>query len=392
MTEDHRPDFSALATDIKRWAIELGFDRAGIADLDLREDVERLDRWLAAGMHGELAYLESRRDLRAHPEVLQPGAVRAISVRMNYTPEGLGEPWAQLEDGERAYLARFSMGRDYHKVMRKRLQKLADRIGAAIGAFGYRVFCDSAPVMEKPLARKAGLGWVGKHTLVLSRDAGSWFLLGEILTDLPLPVDAPVEDHCGSCRRCIDVCPTQAIVAPYQLDARRCISYLTIEQKGAIPEELRRPMGNRVFGCDDCQLICPWNKYASLGKEPDFAPRHGLDSARLVELFAWSEDEFLRYTEGMAVRRAGYEGWLRNVAVGLGNAPPSAEAREALQARAEHPSALVREHVAWALAEQARKANAIENGAADALTRRHRREAALPKTRRTGGHGGSSTT
>jgi epoxyqueuosine reductase len=381
MTGAHEPDMAALAVDIKRWAVELGFDRAGIADLDLRQDIERLDRWLAAGMHGQLDYLQSRRDLRAHPEALQPGAVRAISVRMNYTSDGLGEPWARLEDGEHAYLARFSMGRDYHKVMRKRLQKLAERITAAIGGFGHRVFCDSAPVLEKPLARKAGLGWVGKHTLILSRDAGSWFLLGEILTDLPLPVDAPVEDHCGTCRRCIDVCPTQAIIAPYVLDARRCIAYLTIEQKGAIPEELRRPMGNRVFGCDDCQLICPWNKYAKLGREPDFAPRHGLDAARLIEIFAWTEAQFLRYTEGMAVRRAGYTGWLRNVAVGLGNAPPSPHVRAALHARAGHPSSLVREHVAWALAEQERKSSAMQREDQCAETPRHWREAALRRTR-----------
>ncbi len=382
MTSRAEPDFAALAADIKRWAVELGFDRAGIADLDLAEDVARLDDWLAAGRHGRLDYMQSRRDLRAHPEVLQPGALRAISVRMNYTPEGIAEPWAKLEDGEKAYLARFSMGRDYHKLMRRRLQKLADRIAQAIGSFGYRVFCDSAPVLEKPLARKAGLGWVGKHTLILSRDAGSWFLLGEILTDLPLPVDAPVPDYCGSCRRCIDVCPTQAIIGPYQLDARRCISYLTIEQKGSIPEALRRPMGNRVFGCDDCQLVCPWNKFAKLGKEPDFLPRHGLDGARLVEIFAWSEEEFLRYTEGMAVRRAGYEGWLRNVAVGLGNAPPSPAVREALRARADHPSALVREHVAWALAEQERKACALARHEEGARTKRHWRDEALRKTHR----------
>jgi epoxyqueuosine reductase len=260
--------------------------------------------------------------------------------------------WRVLESPDRGYVARYALGRDYHKLMRRRLQQLADRIAATVGPFGYRAFVDSAPVLEKALARDAGLGWIGKHTLLLSRRASSWFLLGELFTDLPLPLDAPASAHCGTCRRCIDVCPTQAITAPYRLDARRCISYLTIELKGPIPEPLRAPMGNRIFGCDDCQLVCPWNKFAQLAEEPDFAPRHGLDGTRLVELFAWSEEQFLKRTEGMAIRRTGYEGWLRNIAVALGNAPHAAEVVAALNARADHPSALVREHVAWALRRQ----------------------------------------
>jgi epoxyqueuosine reductase len=255
-----------------------------------------------------------------------------------------------LNDGEAAYVARYALGRDYHKLMRHRLQKLAERIHGAIGDFGYRAYVDSAPVLEKALARNAGLGWIGKHTVLINRNAGSYFFLGELYTDLPLPVDAPASAHCGSCRRCIDICPTQAIVGPYRLDARRCISYLTIELKGSIPEELRAPIGNRIFGCDDCQLICPWNKFAQATDEPDFAPRHRLDGVKLVELFGWSEPEFLKRTEGMAIRRTGYEGWLRNIAVALGNAPTSAAVIAALQERTGHPSELVREHVGWALA------------------------------------------
>jgi epoxyqueuosine reductase len=259
-----------------------------------------------------------------------------------------------LEDAEAGYVSRYALGRDYHKLMRNRLQKLAERIHAVIGDFGYRAYVDSAPVLEKALARNAGLGWIGKHTVLINRHAGSYFFLGELYTDLPLPIDAPASAHCGSCSRCIEICPTQAILGPYRLDAKRCISYLTIELKGSIPEDLRAPMGNRIFGCDDCQLVCPWNKFAQETAEPDFAPRHSLDGAKLVELFAWSEDEFLKRTEGMAIRRTGYEGWLRNIAVALGNAPPSTGVREALDARVDHPSAIVREHVTWALAKQSR--------------------------------------
>jgi epoxyqueuosine reductase len=273
---------------------------------------------------------------------------------MGYWPDA-ADAEAALASPDRAYVSRYALGRDYHKVLRHRLQKLAERIGEITGPFGHRVFTDSAPVLEKALARDAGLGWIGKHTLLLSRDAGSWFFLGEIYTDLPLPLDTQATEHCGTCTRCIDICPTQAIVAPYRLDARRCISYLTIELRGSIPEDLRPLIGNRIFGCDDCQLVCPWNKFARIATEPDFAPRHGLDSARLIDLFAWSEAEFLERTAGMAIRRTGYEGWLRNIAVALGNARYSAAIEAALRARADDPSPLVREHVAWALSQQGRK-------------------------------------
>jgi epoxyqueuosine reductase len=342
-------DYAALAVDIKRWARELGFADTGIAGTDLGDDEAHLESWLAEGHHGEMDYMARHGTRRSRPAELEPGTLRVISVRMDYVPPGMPNAWDVIGDGERAYVARYALGRDYHKVMRNRLQKLAARIQQRIGDFSYRAYVDSAPVLEKAIARNAGLGWIGKHTVLINKRAGSYFFLGELYTDLPLPVDAPASAHCGSCRRCIDICPTQAIVAPYRLDARRCISYLTIELKGSIPVELREPMGNRVFGCDDCQLICPWNKFAQEATEPDFAPRHSLDGPKLVELFAWSEEEFLSRTEGMAIRRTGYEGWLRNLAVGLGNAPASEEVVTALRARADHPSEMVREHVAWAL-------------------------------------------
>jgi len=348
------PDYAALARDIKRWAIELGFAEAGISGTDLGEDERHLERWLEDGHHGEMEYMARHGSRRARPAELEPGTQRVISVRMDYIPPGTANAWGVLEDAEAGYVSRYALGRDYHKLMRNRLQKLAERIHAVIGDFGYRAYVDSAPVLEKALARNAGLGWIGKHTVLINRRAGSYFFLGELYTDLPLPIDPPASAHCGSCSRCIEICPTQAILGPYRLDAKRCISYLTIELKGSIPEELRTPMGNRIFGCDDCQLVCPWNKFAQETAEPDFAPRHSLDGAKLVELFAWSEAEFLKRTEGMAIRRTGYEGWLRNIAVALGNAPPSAGVREALNARADHPSAIVREHVAWALAKQQR--------------------------------------
>jgi len=288
---------------------------------------------------------------RSRPAELRPGTLRVISARMNYLPPAApGE--SVLADGNRAFVSRYALGRDYHKVMRSRLQRLAERIEGAAGAAAVRAFTDSAPVMEVELARKAGLGWRGKHTLLLAREAGSYFFLGEIYTDLELPVDEPVGEHCGTCRRCIDACPTGAIVAPYQLDARRCISYLTIELKGSIPEELRPLVGNRVYGCDDCQLACPWNKYARPAAEPDFRVRNGLDAAALIELFSWSEEQFRARLAGSAILRTGYERWLRNLAVALGNAPPSERVIEALQGRSGHPSALVREHVGWALARQ----------------------------------------
>jgi epoxyqueuosine reductase len=340
-----------LAAKVKSWGRELGFQAVGIADTDLSVAEPRLAAWLASGFAGELDYMRKHGAKRARPAALVPGTVRVISARMDYRPNAT-DSGSVLADGNKAFVARYALGRDYHKVLRGRLQRLADRIAGEIGPFGYRVFTDSAPVMEVELARKAGLGWRGKHTLLLAREAGSFFFLGDIYTDLPLPADAPVRAHCGSCRKCIDVCPTGAIVAPYRLDARRCISYLTIELKGSIPVELRPLIGNRVYGCDDCQLVCPWNRYARLAPEPDFRVRNGLDRAELTELFAWSEEEFRTRMAGSAILRIGYERWLRNLAVGLGNAPKSAAAVSALRARARHPSALVREHVAWALERQ----------------------------------------
>jgi len=337
-------DYAALAQRIRDWGRELGFQAVGIADADLSAAEPRLLEWLAHGRHGEMEYMARHGTLRSRPADLKPGTLRVISCRMDYA---VGDD--QLpEVSERAYIARYARGRDYHKVLRDRLQKLCERIAAETGEFGYRVFTDSAPVMEVELAVRAGIGWRGKHTLLMDR-TGSWFFLGEIYTDLPLPAGAPATEHCGTCQRCIDVCPTQAIVAPYHLDARRCISYLTIEHKSAIPEELRPLIGNRVYGCDDCQLVCPWNGFAQPSAEPDFQVRNGLDRATMVELFRWTEAEFDERLRGSPIRRIGYERWLRNLAVGLGNAPPSSEVVAALRARLDHPSALVREHVRWAL-------------------------------------------
>lgn len=352
-------DLSDLAAAIKAWGKDLGFAEVRIADVDLSHREAGFQAWLDRGYHGEMDYMASHGMKRARPAELVPGTVRTVSVRMAYLPAG-EERWREREeargaDPAAAQVSIYARGRDYHKVLRARLQQLATRIEREIGPFGYRVFTDSAPVMEVALAEKAGLGWRGKHTLLLSREAGSMFFLGEMLTDLPLPVDEPVTPHCGQCTSCIDVCPTQAIVAPYELDARRCISYLTIELKGSIPEELRPLIGNRIYGCDDCQLYCPWNKFAQRAVLPDFDERNGLGGASLVQLFAWSEDEFLKNTEGSAIRRIGHERWLRNLAVGLGNAADAGSHRgdagivAALQARQAHPSALVREHVAWAL-------------------------------------------
>ena len=356
-------DYALLAEDIRRWGAELGFRGVGIAGTELGADEAHLLNWLDAGRHGEMDYMARHGTRRSRPADLTPGTLRVIAARMDYAPPGVAHAWDVLEDGERGYVSRYALGRDYHKLLRARLQKLAERIAAVTGPFGYRVFTDSAPVLEKALARDAGLGWIGKHTVLLSRDAGSWFFLGEIYTDLPLPLDAPASAHCGTCTRCIEVCPTQAIVAPYRLDARRCISYLTIELRGPIPEELRAPIGNRIFGCDDCQLVCPWNKFAQPTPEADFVPRHGLDGAALADLFAWSEQDFLTRTEGMAIRRTGYEGWLRNIAVALGNAPATPAVIAALGSRAEDASALVREHVAWALRQHARGAAGAAKGA-----------------------------
>lgn len=346
-------DYTTLTSDLHLWASELGFQQIGVAGIDLGEDETHLLNWLDAGRHGEMEYMARHGSKRSRPDELLPGTLRVISVRMDYLPESARDGWDVLGDPQSAYVARYALGRDYHKLMRNRLQKLAERIADAVGPFGYRAFVDSAPVLERALARDAGLGWIGKHTCMINRDAGSWFFLGELYTDLPLPLDTPATEHCGTCRRCIDICPTQAIVAPYQVDARRCISYLTIELRGSIPLELRRPMGNRIFGCDDCQLICPWNKFALPTPESDFKPRHSLDDRQLIDLFAWNEDEFLKRTEGSAIRRTGHVGWLRNIAVALGNADFSAAIVDALQSRATHSEEIVREHVQWALAEQA---------------------------------------
>lgn len=341
-------DLAQLALAIKNWGRELGFAQVGIAGIDLGEAEARLMDWLGAGYHGEMDYMERHGTRRTRPDELEPGTVRIISARMDYFPRA-STVRDGLADSASGYISRYALGRDYHKLVRKRLQSLATRIEQQTGPFGYRAFCDSAPVMEKAIAEQAGLGWIGKNTLLLNQKAGSWFFLGELYTNLPLPLDAPGQNHCGTCHACIDVCPTQALVAPYKLDARRCISYLTIEHRGAIPVELRSVMGNRVFGCDDCQAVCPWNRFARFTTEADFSPRHNLDSTALATLFQWSEEEFLRKTEGSPIRRTGYEGWLRNLAVALGNAPTTREVVEALTTRADYPSAVVREHVAWAL-------------------------------------------
>ena len=350
-------NFQALATDIKAWGRELGFQGLGISNTELSTEEAQLQAWLDRGYHGEMDYMARHGVARARPAQLVPGTLRVISVRMNYVAADAKDSWEVMADDEAAFISRYALGRDYHKVLRARLQTLATRIEGAVGEFAYRVFTDSAPVMEVALARKAGLGWRGKHTLLLSRDAGSMFFLGELYTNLPLPTDGDTTEHCGTCHKCIDICPTKAIVAPYQLDARRCISYLTIEHPGAIPQEFREAMGNRIYGCDDCQLVCPWNKYAQLASETDFSIRHRLDDVTLIELFAWTEDEFDKRMAGSAIRRIGHERWVRNIAVALGNALRSelpddrkATIRAALQRGADNDSALVREHVQWALA------------------------------------------
>ena len=341
-----------IAEDIVRWGRELGFDAIGIADTDLASEEAHLVEWLAAGRHGAMDYMARHGVTRARPAALVPGTQRVITARLNYLPPGAADGEAVLAQPTKAYVARYALGRDYHKVFRRRLQLLALRITAAIGPFGHRVFTDSAPVLEVALAAKAGLGWRGKHTLLLTREQGSWFFLGEIYVDLPLPPTPARSGHCGSCRACIDACPTGAIVAPYVLDARRCISYLTIELAGSIPVELRPHIGNRIYGCDDCQFACPWNRFARTATTPDFGVRHGLDAADLVALFAWSESEFGHRMEGSAIRRIGFARWSRNIAVALGNAPRDPAIVAALLARADDPSPLVREHVAWALARQ----------------------------------------
>ena len=339
---------------LKAWLAErargLGFARLGVTGVELPEDEQRLLRWLEAGLHGRMHYMQRHGTLRSRPAELLPGAVRVISVRMDYWPRAARAADAVLADPAAGYLSRYALGRDYHKVMRGALARLARELAQHIGTFGYRVCVDSAPVLEKALARNAGLGWIGKHTNLIAREAGSWFFLGEILTDLPLPPDRRASAHCGSCSACISACPTGAIIAPYRLDARRCISYLTIELDGPIPIELRPAIGNRIYGCDDCQLVCPWNKFARAATHPDFKVRHGFDAPRLTWLMAWSESEFDARMRGSAIYRIGYERWSRNIAVALGNAPPELAATEVLKRRRTHASALVREHIDWALA------------------------------------------
>jgi epoxyqueuosine reductase len=345
--------------DLRQWLDEqskqLGFDSLRVTDTELGEATERLKEWLAQGRHGQMEYMERHAQLRSDPNLLVPGTVRVICVAMNYlSPQiNFDAEWERLGQATQAAVSIYARGRDYHKVMRNRLQDLAKRIESKIGKFGYRVFTDSAPLMEVELAKKAGLGWRGKHTLLLNRESGSTFFLGEILVDIPLPIDGEQESHCGTCQACIEVCPTQAITAPYQLDARRCISYLTIENPGAIPVEFRSAMGNRIYGCDDCQLICPWNKFAQRSELPDFAQRHGLGNASLLELWSWTETDFEKRHEGSAIRRIGYSRWRRNLAVALGNALASGveqgAIRSALSAALDNADPLVAEHIQWAL-------------------------------------------
>ncbi len=347
-------NYQQLAKDIKSWAVELGFSQVGIADVNLEEHEVHLQRWLSKGYHGEMGYMAAHGNKRSRPNELHPGTQRVICVAMDYLPAQT-QFINSLKNPFRAYISRYALGRDYHTVIKKKLKHLAQKILATTDQLNYRAFVDSAPVLEKALAEKAGLGWIGKHSNLLRKNGSSWFFLGELFTNLPLPIDDPVSNHCGSCQACITICPTRAIVGPKQIDARRCISYLTIELKTSIPVELRSLIGNRVYGCDDCQLVCPWNKFVTSSNNLDFAPRNNLDSAELLDLFHWSEAEFYQRTEGSAIRRIGYERWLRNLAVGLGNAPYDESVVKALQAKLDHPSNLVREHVQWALTQQVNK-------------------------------------
>lgn len=349
MTQYDPETLQSLANQIKECAISLGFQQCGITGTDLSAEADALQDWLDKGYQGEMGYLENNFDMRINPALLTEGTQRIICVRMNCLPPDT-ETIKILKNPDQAYISRYTMGRDYHKVMRKKLTQLGKEITSLIGEFGYRPFVDSAPVLERPLARNSGLGWQGKHTLILNREAGSWFLLGELFVDLPLPIDPPyIEEHCGQCQACIDICPTQAIVAPYQLDARRCISYLTIELKGSIPEEFRPLIGNRIFGCDDCQLICPWNRFAQASDEKDFTPRHQLDNISLLELLEWDEATFLKRTEGSAIRRTGFSGWQRNIAVALGNSHGGDRVILALNKLVDAGDSLVSEHALWAL-------------------------------------------
>ena len=348
--KNNSAELDALVQKIHLWGTQLGFQQIGICDTDLSHAEHRLANWLEKGFHGEMDWMQKHGTKRSQPAELHPGTVRIISARMDYWPASGHDAWDIINHSEKAFVSRYALGRDYHKVLRQRLQKLATKMSEAIGDFGYRVFVDSAPVMEKPIAEKAGLGWMGKHTNLIHRDAGSWFFLGEIYTDLPLPVNEGVsENHCGTCQACIEVCPTRAIIGPYELDARRCISYLTIEHRGSFAEELRIKMGNRIYGCDDCQLVCPWNKFSQASNEKDFLPRHQLDDITLAELFAWDKPCFEKKMEGSPIRRIGYEVWMRNIAIALGNARSGKDVINALTARRDDKSDLIREHVLWAL-------------------------------------------
>jgi len=352
-TNMSRGDAQALANKIKAWSSELGLSACAITDTDLGEHETHLLNWLKDGFHGEMGYMQRHGSKRSRPAELEPGTLRIVSVRLDYLPPGAADMQAVLDSPDIGYVSRYALGRDYHKVLRKRLQTLADKIEAETGAFAYRAFTDSAPVLEKAIAEKAGLGWIGKHSNLLGEQTGSWFFLGELFTDLPLPVDPPqTTKHCGSCTACIDACPTNAIVTPYRVDARRCISYLTIELDGSIPVEFRRAMGNRIYGCDDCQIYCPFNKFASPTKLADFHTRNELDRTNLTSLFAWSESEFNKKMEGSPIRRIGYWNWMRNIAIALGNAPYSNENLNALQARLVIDNETLREHVVWGIAEQ----------------------------------------
>ncbi len=356
MTPLSSTDLAALKQELQEQARQRGFSALGVAGVELDADEQHLIRWLDAGFHGEMHYMQRHGLKRSRPQQLVPGTVRVVSVRMDYWPAEARAAAAVLADPALAYVSRYALGRDYHKLMRRSLAQLAAGMAARLGPFGYRVCVDSAPVLERALARDAGLGWIGKHTNLIAREAGSWFFLGEILTDLPLPPDAAATAHCGTCSACLPACPTGAIVAPFRLDARRCISYLTIEHHSAIPLELRPAIGNRIYGCDDCQLVCPWNKFARTASHPDFKVRHGLDAAALPALFRWSEAQFEERMRGSAIYRIGYERWSRNIAVALGNAPRTGEVMGALRERKEDGSALVREHVHWALTRQAANA------------------------------------
>src|ERR1700733_155007 len=349
MPEAQPLDLQQLKRELTARAVALGFGALGVAELDIPEDERHLLRWLDEGFHGEMHYMQRHGTLRSRPAELAPGSVRVLSARMDYWPAPALDAHAVLSDPSRAYVSRYATGRDYHKVLRGALGALARELHNRVGPCGYRVCVDSAPVLEKALGRDAGLGWIGKHTNLIAKDAGSWFFLGEILTDVPLPSDERASEHCGSCSACIPACPTGAIVAPYRLDARRCISYLTIEHQSAIPVELRALLGNRIYGCDDCQLVCPWNKFARAAANPDFKIRHALDGGNLVELFGWTAGEFAERMQGSAIHRIGYERWSRNIAVALGNAPTTPDVLQALEARRGDTSALVREHVEWAL-------------------------------------------